>query len=849
MVTDTIGLVRRLSGVALLALVVAVSAAASAQAASRGSLVVTTTGLPGGQPPSVLLSGRSTHRVISSQHVALRGLRPGHYLLTVRPIIVRHGSHAVHSGATALPAVRGVSVTIRAGQTARAAVAYGSIINRGVRSVPRGLLSVSGNPEDPTALVFSGHSKLPAVGTILTSGPTPLLPAGLISDVTRTSHQHRRFVVAVVSVPVTDAVPELSFTGSLQLKPVHGAAQEAGSTIPAQTASVPRAHPANACGISVSSSLLQFGAHLDSVELREAFIGAWPPQLKLTLAVRTSETLGLGLLSAGLNCSWTLAEIGPFDEAVPVGPLLIPVYATFPLNIKLSLNGSAQAGSINVASTTVAHVAAGFDENAASLSEQGTNVWSTGPSVSGSASLAATIGVQAGIGIAKAANLHVEAAFGPEFDASTGQGCDLHIDLGSLSAGTEVLGRSLNTPAFTPFKIPLWRGCKSAGGGGEGGGGGGGGGGGSGGAGGGGGTGGGAPEPADTCKLPVPTPTSITLAPNYEARSFPLNAEGKPFECGTVGAGIAGDRLFLEEPRVWMDGSEELESYTWAYEELATGVVRELPSYLTAVSDNGEYAASGRMVYKISEPTDTWTAPFPTEITGGTEYSEIAAISNDGATVVYWAQGEKGNKESEAGTFLFVAHRGDPTPELLSEGPKPWSFSASISGDGHYIVWHDDGGTDEYPRILDTVTRERSNLTEESEGVDESPIISSDGERILLVDFFGQAHLEGRKTGKIAALPHPITGLNSELTYLITYSGDYACPSSLNRYDVATGEEEPVALASPAECSLSRGPGFGAPSLLIANNGEEFVWNTLTRAISSDMNERTDAYLVKRLGP
>ncbi len=469
-----ISLAWRLLCLATLASVLVVAAPAGAAASPGGSLTIAATGLPSGQQPSIVLRGPSLRRVITSQQVALRGLRPGHYVLTVRPIIVKHASRSVRSGATALPAKRSVSVTVIAGRTARVVASYGSVVNPGVRSVPGGLVGVSGNADDPSALVFSGRSRPPGVGTILTSGPTALLPVGLISKVTRTAHQHGRHVVSLTSVPITDAVPELSFQGSLQLKPAHGAAQEAGSAVPAQAASVPRAHSASACGISASSSLLRFGAHLDSVELREAHLGAWPPQLKLTLAVRTSETLGLGLLSVGLNCSWTLAEIGPFDEAIPVGPLLIPVYATLPLTVKLSLNGSVQAGSINVASTTVAHVAAGFDENAASLSEQGTNVWSTGPSISGSASLAATIGVQAGIGIAKVGNLHVEAAFGPEFDASTGQGCNLHIDLGSLSAGTEVFGQSLNTPAFTPFKIPLWSGCKPTGGGGGSGGGGGG---------------------------------------------------------------------------------------------------------------------------------------------------------------------------------------------------------------------------------------------------------------------------------------------------------------------------------------------------------------------------------------
>ncbi len=285
------GVARALPGLAAIVLVLA-ALPASASAAAPGSLVITTTGLPSSQKPSVLLSGPRTHRLIGSQHVSLHGLRPGRYVISVKAIVVKHGGHGVRSGAKALPLKRSVSVAVKAGQTARAVAAYGSVINPGVRALQEGLLAVIGNAEDPTALVYSGSSSSPGIGTIVTSGPTKLLPVGLISKVTRVSHQHGKLVVSVVAVPVTDAVPELSFIGALQLKPVHGAAEEGGEAIPAETASV-HAHAANGCGISASSHLIQFGAHLDAVELREASVGIWPPQLKLTLAVRTKRDSGL----------------------------------------------------------------------------------------------------------------------------------------------------------------------------------------------------------------------------------------------------------------------------------------------------------------------------------------------------------------------------------------------------------------------------------------------------------------------------------------------------------------------------------------------------------------------------
>ena len=90
-------------------------------------------------------------------------------------------------------------------------------------------------------------------------------------------------------------------------------------------------------------------------------------------------------------------------------------------------------------------------------------MWTTGAlSLSGSAELSIAIGVQAGIGTAKGANLHLQADFGPEFAWTSGKGCDLLLNLGSLSAGEQVFGgETLSTPPFTPFKLHLWSGCAS----------------------------------------------------------------------------------------------------------------------------------------------------------------------------------------------------------------------------------------------------------------------------------------------------------------------------------------------------------------------------------------------------
>lgn len=273
--------------IALVAAVLFAFAATAAQASAStlGSLAITVRGLPKDQHAVVVVSGPRYRHVVSAARTSLKGLQPGVYVLTLRPVVIRHTSGRVVAGATAYPATGRLVARVRVGRTTRLSASYAGVVNPAVESLPSLLLSVVGNPDDPLGVVLPASAHVPAVGTIFTSAPDPTLPYGLVSRVTRRTRQGGLLLISLKAVPIVDATPELSFEGSLPLEPAVAAAASA--------------HATSSCS---SPSLLNFSAHLDSVEVRRAFLGAWPPQLELTVAVRTTEALGVSAAAIGINC-------------------------------------------------------------------------------------------------------------------------------------------------------------------------------------------------------------------------------------------------------------------------------------------------------------------------------------------------------------------------------------------------------------------------------------------------------------------------------------------------------------------------------------------------------------------
>jgi hypothetical protein len=311
---------------------IAVLAPAQTAAASGGSLTIRTEGLPGGARPSLTILGPGFHRTTGRRTVALKGLSPGRYTIRVNVVKVRRGTEQILTGAKAYPARKRMVVRVRTGRSNRLKVGYAGILNPHVTLAPKEIVGIEGYAASPTAIVLSQGAATPAVGTILTSVPIPAAPSGLAVKVTAaaTTTDGDLQIVPVQTVPITDIAPQLSFGRKLKLHLVRGKKSQRLNAVSAKCA---------------PPGLLDFRARLDEVSLRQASIGAVPPQVRLTLAVRTTESLGLSAAAAGIDCSFSLGEIGPFEGAIPVGPVVIPVYATIPVSAKIKSTASSRWAS------------------------------------------------------------------------------------------------------------------------------------------------------------------------------------------------------------------------------------------------------------------------------------------------------------------------------------------------------------------------------------------------------------------------------------------------------------------------------------------------------------------------
>jgi hypothetical protein len=447
---------RAIRQVVLIVVAVAAAFGASASAAfgaspvsGPGRLVVVVSGLPPGQHPVASLRGPGIAAAIRGARLVIRRARPGRYTITLRRVVIARPWRSVAAGAVATPKAQRIVVSVRARQTTTVNASYGTIVNPRVRQLPGGLTGVRGDDTSPSGLLYAAGAHVPTVGSILLAPPSALLPHGVVARVTGVHQIGGKRLVSVVNVPVSEAVPEFSFTGAADLHP-------------ASDQSSPLARKADTtCG--GYSFFFDVGASLDQFQIRQASAGLWPPQMSFTLAVRTSEHLGIRAFSASLQCAVDLGQIGPTWRGAipsPVGP--IPVYANIPITLNGSIAGSGPGFRVNHASTHVITLGLG-SHNQFDFQEQGENTWTSGTSGGATADISLLASLEFGIGDPTVGNVHLDVGFGPDLTIKPSAGCDLELDLGSVSAGVRIGWFGASTPSWTPFHHHLWHGCAGGG--------------------------------------------------------------------------------------------------------------------------------------------------------------------------------------------------------------------------------------------------------------------------------------------------------------------------------------------------------------------------------------------------
>jgi len=196
----------------------------SAAKADHGSLVVTVGGLPSGTRPSGVIRGKGLIRRVSKARTVIRRAKPGVYRVRLSTVTVRRSRGKIEKGARLVPAARmgRVRVRVRAGRRAKARPRYGSVINRGVRSLPPlSVVAVEGPPENPSAVVLRGKRHF-ARGAVLSVPASATLPRGLLARVVSGSSSGGRTRVVLGVMSPFDVVPAGDF--SIRLDPTAGQA-------------------------------------------------------------------------------------------------------------------------------------------------------------------------------------------------------------------------------------------------------------------------------------------------------------------------------------------------------------------------------------------------------------------------------------------------------------------------------------------------------------------------------------------------------------------------------------------------------------------------------------------------
>ena len=412
-----------------------------AATARTGSVTVTVTGLPSGERPSAVFSGPGGRRRIAHVRSVLR-VRPGWHLLTLKRTrtLRRHG--AVRAGALALPGAP-VTVFVRAGRRARVTAAYTSLVNPGLVGVSGGVVGVSGPPENPTAVVFSGRRALRA-GEVLSMRPSANLPRGLLKRVRSVRFASRRTTAALGPVSVFTVVPVVNF----QNVP--------GTVVPSGAAD---AVSPNAIGGKCSLTPPDNGPYREVKNVK--FSGGWDTvnvfgvhiPVGVRLAVDFDAEAGLKAFQGFAFDSSCELDISATGMAGPVpvtgaiyGKLTAGVSAGLQAQAGVSMHITAAANSVGVPPDLLWVPSVHFSSPHVTFSAQAI----------AQATASIGVGVKVGLGSEDIAAATLDFNNSLKWSAQPGE-CSMDATFGAFSAEGKLAGWTIHSPETSPlYTDNLW---------------------------------------------------------------------------------------------------------------------------------------------------------------------------------------------------------------------------------------------------------------------------------------------------------------------------------------------------------------------------------------------------------
>jgi hypothetical protein len=376
---------------------------------------------------AVLKGPSGPRRSVPATGLTIAKAKPGLYRLTLAPTRITRANGPIKRGAIATALEETVSVHVVAGRHSLLKGSYTSVVNPGLKLLTSSAISITGPAEDPSSIILDGHVAL-GRGNVLSLPPSPMLPRGVLSNVTRVSYGPNTTSVSLTDASIYQVAPNFEFNVPLEVKeaPTATAASLGASCDPTSGLS-PYRHIKDVSFSGGWSTADVFGVHItDGVRASVHF----------TTEAGLDVTAG-----AGLSCSISLS----FSADGMAGPIPVTAGIEGDLDASAGVGGVLQSGGsieVNAGGHTVGIPPAMVLIPDVSFANPHFTM-TTKQFAQATAGIGLT--VKAGIGVGGVGSLTLNVGSGLNFSAQPGT-CLWNDDFGQFSAEGELLDWHLSTP-------------------------------------------------------------------------------------------------------------------------------------------------------------------------------------------------------------------------------------------------------------------------------------------------------------------------------------------------------------------------------------------------------------------